>query len=434
MSKKVALVVKYDTESEAFYVDGAATEAVYSDGNVYPADPEQDLFLDEGLTEAVAATLAAKLGATPAPASRQVPSMDKFIELALNIVDPGCWWDHTKVDDFSDGARRYFDEHAMTSWEIESAFDLAEQFVHDWARVNLVTPSSSSPATADQLEVLTFAPDASLRVNSTKEKEMAKDVSLVVRYDPDTRTFQSDPDQTDAYLPDGPVWNYQTNQAERDYELVSEAWRQLNAKFAEPETPTAQSAREGLVLAHEIDGRPVGHEVEVATSPRLPTPVVINNVDPVSRETQRMVFGFNDGLPMMALFVGDNEEPILIDRATLQMALENGWPELRNPVTTDPTVELFITRALTMVDPDCQWDVEEVLDFSDRARLYLDEHPIVEIEHDGQLTDIVRSFVDEWQDVNSPPIESVYRPNTDSELDVLDAGIDASITAGRVIE
>ncbi|MHB2029264.1 MAG: hypothetical protein ACYCPT_10660, partial [Acidimicrobiales bacterium] len=136
----------------------------------------------------------------------------------------------------------------------------------------------------------------------------------------------------------------------------------------------------------------------------------------------------------MALFVGDNEEPILIDRATLQMALENGWPELRNPVTTNPTVELFMTRALTMVDPDCQLDMEQVLDFSDSARQYLDEHSILEIEHDGQLTDIVRSFVDEWQDENSSPIESVYRPNTDAELDVLDTGIDASITAGRVIE
>ena len=434
MSKKVALVVKYDTETEAFYVDGAATEAVYSHGNVYPADPEQDLFLDEGLTEAVATTLAAKLGATPTPASRRVPSMDKFIELALNIVDPGCWWDHTKVDDFSDGARRYFDEHPITNWEIESSFELAEQFVHDWATVNLVIPSSSSPATADQLEVLTFAPDASSRVNSPKENEMAKDASLVVRYDPDTRTFQSDPDQTDAYFPDGPVWNYETDQAERDFELVNEAWRELNAKFALLETPTSQSAREGLVHAYKIDERSAGNEVEVATSPRLPTPVIINNVDPVSRETQRMVFGFDDGLPTMALFVGDNEEPILIDRATLQMALENGWPELRNPVTTDPTVELFITCALTMVDPHCRWDTEEVLDFSDSVRQYLDAHPIGDREHDGQLTNMARSFVGEWQDVNSPPMESAYHPNTDAQLEVLDGGLIASIVAGRVIE
>jgi hypothetical protein len=230
------------------------------------------------------------------------------------------------------------------------------------------------------------------------------------------------------------VWNYETDQAERDYELVNEAWRQLNARFAAPADSTPQSAREGLVLAHEIDGRPVGHEVEVATSPRLPTPVIINNVDPVSRETQRMVFGFNDGLPTMALFVGDSEEPILIDRATLQMAVESGWPELRNPVATDPTVELFITCALTMVDPDCQLDMEQVLDFSDSVRQYLDEHPIVDIEHDGQLTDMAQSFVDEWQDVNPFPIESAYHPTTDAEFEVLDAGINASITAGQVIQ
>jgi hypothetical protein len=230
------------------------------------------------------------------------------------------------------------------------------------------------------------------------------------------------------------VWNYETDQSERDYELVNEAWRQLNARFAAPADSTPQSAREGLVLAHEIDGRPVGHEVEVATSPRLPTPVIINNVDPVSRETQRMVFGFNDGLPTMALFVGDSEEPILIDRATLQMAVESGWPELRNPVATDPTVELFITCALTMVDPDCQLDMEQVLDFSDSVRQYLDEHPIVDIEHDGQLTDMAQSFVDEWQDVNPFPIESAYHPTTDAEFEVLDAGINASITAGQVIQ
>ena len=49
---------------------------------------------------------------------------------------------------------------------------------------------------------------------------MARDISLVVRYDPDTRTFQIDQDQTDAYLPDGPVWNYETDQAERDHEQM----------------------------------------------------------------------------------------------------------------------------------------------------------------------------------------------------------------------
>jgi hypothetical protein len=263
---------------------------------------------------------------------------------------------------------------------------------------------------------------------------MARDISLVVRYDPDTRTFQIDPDQTDAYLPDGPVWNYETDQAERDHELVNEAWRQLNAKFATPAASTPQSAREGLLRAHEIDGGPVGHEVEAATSPRLSTPVIINNVDPVSRETQRMVFGFNDGLPTMALFVGDSEEPILIDRATLQMAVESGWPELRNPVMTDPTVELFITCALTMVDPDCKLDMEQVLDFSDSARQYLDERSAVDIEHDGQLTDMARSFVHEWQEVNPLPRESAYHPNTDAEFEVLDAGINASIAAGQVIQ
>jgi hypothetical protein len=54
--------------------------------------------------------------------------------------------------------------------------------------------------------------------------------------------------------------------------------------------------------------------------------------------------------------------------------------------------------------------------------------------HDGQLTDIARCFVEEWQDVNPLPIDSAYHPNTDVELEVLDAGINASITASRAVE
>jgi hypothetical protein len=87
-----------------------------------------------------------------------------------------------------------------------------------------------------------------------------------------------------------------------------------------------------------------------------------------------------------------------------------------------------------MVDPDCKLDMEQVLDFSDSARQYLDGHSVVDIEHDGQLTDMARSFVGEWQDENPLPMESAYHPNTDAELEVLDGGFNASIIVGRVIE
>ena len=82
----------------------------------------------------------------------------------------------------------------------------------------------------------------------------------------------------------------------------------------------------------------------------------------------------------------------------------------------------------------CQWDAEEVLDFSDSGRQYLDEHPIVDIEHDGQLINMVQSFVGEWQDVNPLLTESAYHPNTDAELEVLGTGIDAETPVCRAIE
>jgi len=38
-----------------------------------------------------------------------------------------------------------------------------------------------------------------------------------------------------------------------------------------------------------------------------------------------MIFGDYEGAPTLALFVGEGEEPILIDRTALQIALEEGW-------------------------------------------------------------------------------------------------------------
>jgi hypothetical protein len=44
----------------------------------------------------------------------------------------------------------------------------------------------------------------------------------------------------------------------------------------------------------------------------------------------QMVFGEYEGTSALALFVGEIEEPILIDRKALEIALEQGWGEVPN--------------------------------------------------------------------------------------------------------
>jgi hypothetical protein len=243
MTKRISIVVTYDTESEKFVVDGDTTEVHFPEGLCW--DDETEHWADEPLlVEDVVQRLAVQLS-SPAPpaapsAKEPVAISTKFIELALNILDPDFTWDAEETLAAGDAAGRFLREYPITDWEIEGAFGLVVQFVHDWA-------------------------------------------------------------------------------------------------------------------------------------------------------------------------TGDSRDPV---------------------ATTDSVVELFITSALTMVDPDCQWDAEDVLDFSDSARQYLDEHPIVGIEHDRQLVNTVESFVGEWQDVNPLPMEFGYQPNTDAELEVLDDGI----ASGLVIE
>jgi len=243
MTKRISIVVTYETESEKFVVDSDTTEVHFPEGLCW--DNETERWTDEPLlVEDVVQRLAVQLSSPAPPAAPSakgpVAISTKFIELALNILDPDFKWDAEETLEVSDAAGRFLREYPITDWEIEGAFGLVVQFVHDWA-------------------------------------------------------------------------------------------------------------------------------------------------------------------------TGDSRDPV---------------------ATTDPVVELFITSALTMVDPDCQLDAEEVLDFSDSARQYLDEHPIVDIEHDRQLINMVESFVGEWQDVNPPPTEFVYLPNTDAELEVLDDGI----ASGLVIE
>ena len=168
-----------------------------------------------------------------------MPVETKFIELALNIIDPDCAWDSEETLEFADAARVYLSEYPITSWEIEGAFALVAQFVHDWAL-------------------------------------------------------------GEAHLEDGTSLGV-------DHRVASQlVWMGIASKLERP-----SSSSESVIGEMETDDW-IGR-----TS--------LETEDPLSRTTLRMIFGDYEGAPTLALFVGDDEEPILIDRSALQIAIDQGW-------------------------------------------------------------------------------------------------------------
>jgi hypothetical protein len=61
---------------------------------------------------------------TPSSQRAPLPVGTKFIELALNIIDPDGAWDPEETLEFGDAARIYLREYPITNWEIEGAFAL----------------------------------------------------------------------------------------------------------------------------------------------------------------------------------------------------------------------------------------------------------------------------------------------------------------------
>jgi hypothetical protein len=55
----------------------------------------------------------------------------------------------------------------------------------------------------------------------------------------------------------------------------------------------------------------------------------LETVDPLSGTAIRIIFGDYERLPTMALFVGEDEDPILIDCSALEIAIEQ-WRETVN--------------------------------------------------------------------------------------------------------
>ena len=245
MTKRISLVVTYDTDSETSIVDVDASTARFPGGLCW--DDELDRWVDDpGLVDEATRRLVAQLRTderSTSPGSRApVPVETKFIELALNIIDPDCAWDPEETLEFADAAKVYLSEYPITSWEIEGAFALVAQFVHDWA---------------------------------LGEAHLEDATSLGV-------------DRV-------------------DHRVASQLVRMgIASKLERP-----SSSSESVIGVMETDDwlRRTSLETE----------------DPLSRTTLRMIFGDYEGAPTLALFVGDDEEPILIDRSALQIAIDQGW-------------------------------------------------------------------------------------------------------------
>jgi hypothetical protein len=107
-----------------------------------------------------------------------VPAETKFIELALNIIDPDGAWDPEETLEFGDAARVYLGEFPITNWEIEGAFALVAQFVRDWA----LGESDGFGASVNRFEsVSNDLISTSQPIHSTRSKDDEKDIDHAER-------------------------------------------------------------------------------------------------------------------------------------------------------------------------------------------------------------------------------------------------------------
>ena len=54
--------------------------------------------------------------------------------------------------------------------------------------------------------------------------------------------------------------------------------------------------------------------------------IALNFVEHINGRKLQLAFGYTpDGEPLMALFVGDNDEPVYINMMMITTALEQGW-------------------------------------------------------------------------------------------------------------
>lgn len=235
MAKLISLVVTYNTETDLLVIDNDASSILFPEGSCW--DDELNRWVQEpALVDDVARGIDLRLRTVDpsTPSSPRVPTPvgTKFIELALNIIDPDGAWDPEETLEFGDAARVYLHEYPITNWEIEGAFALVAQFVHDWA-------------------------------------------------------------------------------------LGEDRGADRNAR-----------AYSALVASHLMPERLLGATTTATKDnedPNFEGIASLETEDPLSGVKLRMFLGDFDGAPTLALFVGEDEEPILIDRSALHIAIEQWW-------------------------------------------------------------------------------------------------------------
>ena len=249
MTKRISLVVTYDTETDKSTVDLDASTILFNDAPCW--DVEEERWVEE---PALVNELTRRLNAQLASGGRSatpdlgvvVPAQTKFIELALNIIDPDGAWDPEETLEFSDAAKVYLDEYPITHWEIEGAFALVAQFVHDWALGEAHAEDGTSH-----------------RVGQFDRRAALRPVSTAI-----------------------------ASKLERPPGLIESVFGEMEAE-----------------------------EWLLRTS--------LETVDPLSGTTLRILFGDYVRVPTLALFVGEDEDPILIDCSALEIAMEQ-WRETVN--------------------------------------------------------------------------------------------------------
>jgi hypothetical protein len=243
------LVVTYDTETDQSTVDLDASTILFNEGPCW--DVEEERWVKEpALVAELTKSLSAQLASDGHPATPDLgrqPVQTKFIELALNIIDPDGTWSQEETLGFSSAAKVYLCEYPITHWEIEGAFVLVAQFVHDWAL-------------------------------------------------------------GETHVEDGTSYRVD----------------QFDHRIALQPVPT--------VIASKLEGPPVVCESvigETETEDWL-LRTSLETMDPLSGTTLRMMFGDYERVPTLALFVGEDEDPILIDCSALEIAIEQWRETIKN--------------------------------------------------------------------------------------------------------
>ena len=170
MTNPISLVVTYDPTLEKFSVDVDATALLFP-GGVYFDDDTQywsdEPLAIEDVVDRLTVQLSAPTASTALRGEDSVSISTKFIEIALNILDPDFTWEAEETQEASDAAARYLTKYPITEWEIEGAFGLVVQFVHDWAtgEYSYSAPTNGpasvfTPSSDHDLDVLDLVIDA----------------------------------------------------------------------------------------------------------------------------------------------------------------------------------------------------------------------------------------------------------------------------------